>query len=107
MKENMIRGTGKALRLMAPNGIRIPPGTPPEHAALADMAMSRMVDVMCEDVHPAMAPSVLKAACVVREEICGPIVKKIEVKASLEQLLTESMSVDREDDPPASQGLLP
>ena len=80
--------------LMKPNGIRIPPNTPPEHAALADVALSRMVDVMHEDVHPAMAPSVLKAACVVREEICGPIVKKVEVKASLEQLLTEAMDVD-------------
>jgi hypothetical protein len=44
-----------------------------------------------EDVHPSVAPSVLKAACVIREEICGPIVKKLEIRASLEQLLTESM----------------
>jgi len=58
------------------------------------MAMIRMVDVMMEGVIPGIAPSVLKAACVIREEICGPIVKKLEIRASLEQLLTDSMSED-------------
>lgn len=88
------KGTYQALRHLRPTGIRIPPNTPSDHAAIADMAMSRMIDVMTEGVHPSVAPSVLKAACVVREEICGPIVKKLEVKASLEQLLSESMEED-------------
>jgi hypothetical protein len=81
----------RALEHLSPKGIRIPPGTPPAHAVLADASMARMIDVMMEDVHPSVAPSVLKAACVIREEICGPIVKKLEIRASLEQLLTESM----------------
>jgi len=89
--EHVPRGTLQALAMLSPKGIRIPPNTPPAHADLADFALERMVAVMCEQVHPSVAPSVLKAACVMREEICGPIVKKLEVRASLEQLLSESM----------------
>ncbi len=81
----------RALRTIAPTGIRLPDGTPPEHAALADLAMQKICDVMTERVHPAMSPSVLKAAVTVREEICGPVVKKIEAKVGLEQLLSESL----------------
>jgi hypothetical protein len=93
-------GAIKALRVIAPKGIRVPEGTSPAEAELADTAMQRIVDVVMGKVHPSFAPSVLKGSTVIREEICGPIVKKIEVRQSLESMLTESMAEDPSDTDP-------
>jgi len=74
--------------------IRVPAGTPAPHADLADYALKRVVDVLNEDVDPLHATNVLRAATAIREEICGPIVKKIELKTSLAELLAAASHDD-------------
>lgn len=69
-------GEVKALRSLR---YRLKEGTPPEMAAAAGIALDRIVDVMMERVPPTAAPSVLKAATLLREEACGPIAQKHEV----------------------------
>jgi hypothetical protein len=67
----------KALRL------RVPDNAPEEAKELADRALSRVADVMNGKVHSSIATPVLKAATHIREEICGPLTKKIEVEGKL------------------------
>lgn len=59
--------------------LRVPEGAAPEAAELADRAFARVVDVLEERVHFQQAGHVLKAATMVREEICGPMAQKHEV----------------------------
>jgi len=81
----------RAIRVVAPRGIRHPKDIPPEYAHLADRAFQRIVDVMEEEVHSKRAKGVLSAAIEIREEICGPKVQRIELNGSLEQILTASL----------------
>lgn len=60
------------------SGIRLPDGLKPEAVDLAERAMARIVDVAMERVAPEVAPSVLKAAMRIRDEVCGPIVQRLE-----------------------------
>lgn len=59
--------------------MRVPDGATPEAAELADRAFARVVDVLEERVHFQQAGHVLKAATMVREEICGPVAQKHEL----------------------------
>ena len=59
--------------------LRVPDGTMPEHAALADRALQRIVDVMEERVFDRQSAAVLSAARVIREEVCGGIPKPVAV----------------------------
>ena len=86
-----VRPTSKMIRAA---GYRVPDDAPPEMRALADRALQRMTDVMEECVEPPAAPSVLKAAVAVREEVCGPVEKRIQISGSLEALLTASLQED-------------
>jgi len=82
--EKKILPTPKIIRAA---GYRVPPEASPEMRELADRALQRMSDVMEESVAAPIAPSVLKASTALREEICGPIEKKIQVSGSLEAML--------------------
>lgn len=73
---------------------RVPDDVHPVAKDLADHAFVRIVDVMDERVDPEHAANVLKAAVLVRDEICGPIAKKLEVKVGLAQLLADAAKAD-------------
>jgi hypothetical protein len=49
-----------------------------------------------ERVSPDHAANVLKAATLIRDEVCGPIVKKVEVKMGLAEMLARA-SIDDDD----------
>lgn len=81
-------------------GLRVPDGTPEDVALLADRALMRIADVMEERVDFMRAGHVLKAATQLRNEVCGPIAQKLEVKAddSFAELLKEARArAARED----------
>jgi hypothetical protein len=96
----------KAVRVCVPRGVRHPKDLPPDHAALADRALQRIVDVMEEEVHSKRAKGVLSAAIEIREEICGPKTQKFEIGGSLESILTASL-VPPPSLPPAEAPQLP
>lgn len=59
--------------------VRVPENAPPELADVADEAFSAIVGVMRAEVFdPGMAQARLRAAAMVREEVCGPIKQKVE-----------------------------
>jgi hypothetical protein len=62
----------------AVTGLRVPKGASPEVVALADFTQQRILDVMTERVNTFAAFGVLTAARTMREELCGPIPKRIE-----------------------------
>jgi hypothetical protein len=77
---------------------RVPPELEDTDAGeMADEALETIVDVMRQRVHPLYAPTVLKAASMIREEVCGPVVKKFEVKMGLAELLAAATD-DRDDE---------
>lgn len=90
---------------------RVPDEAPKEVAEVADEAFQALVDVMRErpmvgydrDGRPialvADRKDKLKAALALREEVCGPVARKVEVtgKLSLEQLLAEATKVSLEE----------
>lgn len=63
--------------------LRVPEDATPAAAALADRALQRVVDVMEEQVFFQSAPTVLKAATVLREEVCGRVADKTEHSGSI------------------------
>lgn len=65
---------------------------------MADEALETIVDVMRQKVHPMYAPTVLKAATLIREEVCGPVVKRIELNMTLAQMLAAA-TADPDDNP--------
>lgn len=69
-------GEVKALKIAK---LRVPDGASEGEAELAGVALGRMVDVMMDRLHPQSAGAVLKAATTIREEICKPIPKAVEV----------------------------
>lgn len=81
-----------AVQAVAALNLRIPEGTPPAAKELADKAFARVVDVLEEVVDFRQAGAVLKAASMIREEICGPIAQKHEVAGKDGQAL--SISID-------------
>ncbi|AAK94377.1 hypothetical protein Mx8p42 [Myxococcus phage Mx8] len=72
--------------------LRVPEGAHPEAKRLADRAFARVVDVLEERVDFKLAAPVLKAASMIREEVCGPIAQKHEVAGKDGQAL--SISID-------------
>jgi hypothetical protein len=62
---------------------RIPKDASPEEQEIASWAMQRMVEVMAGKVGFRKAPSVLKAGIAVREEICGPLNRTVEMKGAI------------------------
>lgn len=67
----------KALRL------RVPEATPEPVAAVADEAFETVVRMMRgEEFDASMAAVKLRAAAMVREEICGPVKQRVEVNFS-------------------------
>ena len=62
---------------------RIPEGTPPELEKMANTALRRIWDVMEQLVPYQHAPSVLKAAGMTREEICGPVTQRLDLSGSV------------------------
>jgi len=85
-KNDLPLGTVKLLKQLR---YRVPESAPPEIAAVADRAFERLVNVMEGKVSFRQAPSVLKAASLLREEVCGPVPKELNIttKLTLEQLL--------------------
>lgn len=58
---------------------RVPDSASEEAKAVADRAMARIIHVMEAKVWEKQARAVLGAATYLREEICGPIPKKLEL----------------------------
>lgn len=83
-------GTVQAVKAMR---LRVPDGTPYEAAELADEALGTVVEVMRGNVWYQAAGPRLKAATVLREEICGPLAQKVEHSGTvtLEHLVLASM----------------
>jgi hypothetical protein len=59
-------------------GLRVPDTAKPAERELADEALGLLVTVMRGGVHFMEAPTRLKAATRIREEICGPLATKVE-----------------------------
>lgn len=79
-KDILPKGAVKALQALS---LRVPADAHPEAKELADRALFRIADVMEGKVHQSIATPVLKAATTIREEVCGPIVRKIELDAKV------------------------
>lgn len=60
------------------SGLRIPQGTDPGHAALADLALEKVRAVLAGEVFHINHAGVLKAATIAREEVCGPVKQRVE-----------------------------
>ncbi len=88
--------TGAITAIKATN-LRIPEGTPIEHIMVADAAAQRVIDVMLGRVHSSIAQPVLKAATVLREEICGAVTRNLNVKAeaSITTILDEMSAIEK------------
>ena len=71
--------------LALPAGVfhRVPDNTDPQLAKIADRALERQLDVMEERVPPGLARAVLAASVELRDEICGPKPKAVNVKGEL------------------------
>lgn len=76
--------------------IRVPDNVSEEAKELADTALQRIADVMLEKVSYKRANSVLKSATAIREEICGPVTRKVEVegKIGITALLDEMNKIE-------------
>lgn len=72
---------------------RVPESAPDQIAEIADEAFEAIVSVMRQEVDPALVNASLKAATVLREEICGPQKQQVEVQHSYAQLVEESLAV--------------
>jgi hypothetical protein len=75
---------------------RVPDDAPEAVQELADRALERIAAVMDGMVPDHKVQSTLKAAIAIREEVCGPPVKKLEVegKMGLMALLTAAERLD-------------
>lgn len=69
-------GAVQAIRTL---NLRVPESAPELAKDIANRAFQRAVEVMEEQVDFRLAPSVLKAVTVIREEICGSVSQKHEV----------------------------
>lgn len=58
--------------------LRVPDKAPQAHRDLANRALERIADVMEDKVSSLTAFAVLTAARTLREEVCGPVPKKLE-----------------------------
>ena len=67
-----------AVQAVKAAGLRVPEAATPEQRELADEALGTVVEVMRGQVHYMDAPARLKAATVIRQEICGPVPTKLE-----------------------------
>lgn len=72
-------------------GLRVPKDATPAERELADRALQRVADVMEEQVSSFQSFAVLTAARTIREEVCGPVVKKVDVSGSI------TVTVDRDE----------
>lgn len=92
-----------ALKTIGPRW-RVPKDAPEEVAQLADEALGAITDVMRQKVYFKQAKNVLSAATVVREEVCGPAVRKLDISGHMtyEDLVTASLddSIDVTPEPP-------
>jgi hypothetical protein len=89
-------GAVKAIKAL---NMREPPNATESQKAILKETEDAVLKVMRGRVHGSIAMPVLKAATTVREEICGPIVKKIdlEAKVGLSHLLDEVASLEKEE----------
>ena len=74
-KDTVPKGFKKASKIAR---FRAPEGTPEDVANIADKAFRRILRIMNGKIDYQSAGPQLKAACVVREEICGSIKQTIE-----------------------------
>jgi hypothetical protein len=82
---------------------RVPETLPEGLKGVADEAFQRVVDVMRGDVLPESSHSILAAAKHVREELCGPIAKKLEHSGPNGTALSVSICLTRAEPPAAPQ----
>lgn len=72
-----------AVKSLRESKFRVPDDASPEAAELAGYCIQRYVDLMAGIVPYRKSATVFKAAQALREEICGPVAQKVEVKGSL------------------------
>lgn len=68
-------GTVQAIKAL---NLRVPEGASDAAKALANRALERVVDVLEEGVDFRQAGSVLKAATMLREEVCGAVAQTLQ-----------------------------
>lgn len=80
------------------SGFRVPKDAPPAARELADAALIRIRDVAEGRVGFRLAPSTLRAAIAIRDEVCGPVSQALEVKGTLtlEALVSAAAAKARE-----------
>lgn len=66
-----------AIQAIKALNLRVPESTPEPLKALANRALERVADVLEEEVDFRQANAVLKAATMLREEICGPVAQQV------------------------------
>lgn len=77
---------------------RVPDNVSEDMKILADRSMERLSEVLEGSVPPDLAGHVIKAAGMLREEICGSITKSVDVRMSLEQMIAASAVLDSAED---------
>jgi hypothetical protein len=88
--------------------IRIPKTATPVEAKIAQRGLERLIEVMEGRVPFRKANAALKAAVMVREEICGPIQRTVEVKGGLSlEALVSAASAAPVVDVGSHQAVLP
>jgi hypothetical protein len=84
-------GTVRALKAQR---LRVPADASPEAAEVAGRALERLVDVLEGRVRSHKALATLKAVAMVREEVCGPIEKKLRVSGAMSVAVVDPYAVD-------------
>ena len=91
MPEALPRGSVKALKALSH---RVPEGTAPEAAQVADEAFGTLVEVMRGNVKRG-ARERLSAAAAIREEVCGAVPKQHNVNAQVATTIVVSTGVTK------------
>jgi hypothetical protein len=86
-----------AIKALKSAKFRVKAGMPEEAAEVAGWALGRICQVVAGNIHSRKAPSVLKGATQLREEICEPIVKEAKFTGSmtLENLVRQASEPEK------------
>lgn len=83
------------VRVVKAAGLRVPENATPEMRELADEGLDVITRVMRGEVSFIEAPVRLKAAAMVREEVCGPVAKQVNLAGSDGGPLQVSINISR------------
>lgn len=83
------------VRAVKAAGLRVPDGAPKEQRELANEALGTIIDVMRGSIGFVEAPMRLKASAHIREEICGPVAKQVNLAGNDGGPLQVSININR------------